>query len=120
VVRFVAVACSVVVVSPSAAVGSRPSYPAVVPLHWHAPTAWLRDAVCIHEHEGAWNANTGNGQYGGMQFSLSTWQAVGGVTRPDLATKREQLYRAWLWWKRRGRWGGRGGWPSTAIVCGLY
>ena len=25
---------------------------------------------CIHEHEGAWNANTGNGYYGGLQMTL--------------------------------------------------
>ena len=51
--------------------------------------------MCIHQHEGAFNANTGNGYYGGFQFLLSTWASVGGVVRPDTATPREQLYRAW-------------------------
>lgn len=86
------------------------------PRHWHAPTWWLPQALCIHAHEGAWNADTGNGYYGGMQFLLSTWQSVHGSGRPDLATPREQLYRAWLVYLRDGRswreWG-------TAGACGL-
>jgi hypothetical protein len=24
--------------------------------------------MCIHSHEGAWNSNTGNGYWGGLQF----------------------------------------------------
>ncbi len=72
--------------------------------------------MCIHQHEGAFNANTGNGYYGGFQFLLGTWASVGGVTRPDLATPREQLYRAWRVWLRDGHswreWG-------TAGMCGL-
>jgi Transglycosylase-like domain len=87
-----------------------------MPSNWHAPRPWLRDAVCIHQHEGAWNANTGNGYWGGLQFTLDTWQSVGGPSRPDLVTPREQLYRAWLVWLRDGRswreWG-------TARACGL-
>src|SRR5690242_538294 len=87
-----------------------------VPRRWHAPRWWLRDALCIHKREGAWNANTGNGYYGGFQFLLSTWTSVGGMVRPDLATPREQLYRAWRVYRRDGNswreWG-------TARACGL-
>lgn len=79
------------------------------------PAWWTRDALCIHSHEAAWNANTGNGFYGGMQFLLSTWAAVGGRIRPDLATPNEQLYRAWLLWRLEG-WHP---WPNTARRCGL-
>lgn len=87
-----------------------------VPARWHAPAGWLREALCVHEHEGPWNANTGNGYFGGMQFQLATWEGAGGRTRPDLATPREQLYRAHLVWIRDGRsWRE---WP-TAGVCGL-
>ncbi len=87
-----------------------------MPRNWHAPAWWLRQAVCIHEHEGAWNANTGNGYYGGFQFLLSTARRAGFSVRPDLATPREQLYRAYLIWK----WDG-GSWREwgTARICGL-
>lgn len=90
--------------------------PSPVPARWHAPKWWLPGALCIHRHEGAFNANTGNGYYGGFQFLLSTWQSVGGHVRPDLASPREQLYRAWLVYRRDGNswreWG-------TATLCGL-
>ena len=89
---------------------------ASVPDRWHAPRWWLPQALCIHRHEGAWNANTGNGYYGGMQFTLQTWASVGGQLRPDLATPRQQLFRAWLVYSRDGfswrEWG-------TAKGCGL-
>jgi Transglycosylase-like domain len=87
-----------------------------MPANWHAPHPWLSEAVCVHEHEGAWNDNTKNGYYGGMQFTLSTWRSVGGPSRPDLVSPREQLYRAWLVWQRDGQswreWG-------TAGACHL-
>ena len=74
--------------------------------------------MCIHRHEGAWNANTGNGYFGGMQFLASTYRSVGGRAdgRADLDTPREQLYRAWLVWRRDG-----GSWREwgTARACGL-
>jgi hypothetical protein len=76
---------------------------------------WYADAMCVHGKEGAWDANTGNGYYGGMQFSLSTWASNGGSGRPDLVTPAEQLRIAYLTWQRRG-WSP---WPSTAAACGL-
>ena len=88
----------------------------LAPRNWHAPAWWLPQAACIHEHEGAWDANTGNGYFGGMQFTLYTWRSVNGAGRPDLASPREQLYRAWLVYLRDSRswreWG-------TAGLCGL-
>jgi hypothetical protein len=92
-------------------------YPVRVPASWRAVDrpAWYRAALCVHRGEGAWDANTGNGQYGGLQFSLGTWAGVGGRLRPDQASPREQLYRAWLLWKLAG-WAP---WPNTARACGL-
>lgn len=91
---------------------------APMPHRWHAPRWWLPQAVCIHEHEGAWNANTGNGYFGGMQFLASTYRRVGGRSdgRADLDSPREQLYRAWLVWRQDG-----GSWHEwgTAGACGL-
>ena len=38
---------------------------------------WSGVAEC--ESSGNWAANTGNGYYGGLQFSQSTWEAYGGA-----------------------------------------
>ncbi|MEG3631436.1 transglycosylase family protein [Streptomyces sp. C6-003] len=52
------------------------------------------DAIARCESGGNWRANTGNGHYGGLQFSQSSWIAAGGrryAPRADLATRREQI-----------------------------
>ncbi|WP_367040410.1 transglycosylase family protein [Streptomyces sp. Je 1-332] len=54
--------------------------------------AWSCLAKC--ESTSRWNANTGNGFYGGLQFKQSTWEEFGGrkyAPRADLATKAEQI-----------------------------
>jgi uncharacterized protein YabE (DUF348 family) len=53
---------------------------------------WDRVAQC--ESGGNWHINTGNGYYGGLQFSYSTWLAYGGgqfAGRADLASRAEQI-----------------------------
>ncbi|MGW4200843.1 transglycosylase family protein [Streptomyces sp. NPDC004726] len=53
---------------------------------------WDRIAEC--ESAGLWSANTGNGYYGGLQFSASTWAEFGGTeyaARPDLASRSQQI-----------------------------
>jgi uncharacterized protein YabE (DUF348 family) len=53
---------------------------------------WDRVAQC--ESGGNWSINTGNGYYGGLQFSASTWLAYGGgdfASRADLASRAEQI-----------------------------
>ena len=49
------------------------------------------DAVAQCESGGNWSTNTGNGQYGGLQFKQSTWAANGGVGSPANATREEQI-----------------------------
>src|SRR6478672_2752829 len=52
------------------------------------------DAVAQCESSGNWSINTGNGFYGGLQFTQSTWAAYGGTeyaSRADLATKDQQI-----------------------------
>ena len=89
---------------------------------WSPPAAWLAQAQCIHALEAGWGANTGNGYFGGMQFSAGTWRSVGGKADPAFAhpgdqhyrfaaSAQEQLYRAWLLWKRDG-----GTWRSWGPV----
>ncbi|WP_299540297.1 transglycosylase family protein [uncultured Streptomyces sp.] len=55
------------------------------------------DAVAQCESGGNWSINTGNGYYGGLQFSASSWAAAGGTQyapRADLATKDQQIATA--------------------------
>jgi LysM repeat protein len=73
------------------------------------------DGVANCESGGNWSINTGNGYYGGLQFSQSTWEAYGGLEfapRADLATKDEQIIVA----ERTLDGQGVGAWPT----CGKY
>ncbi len=49
------------------------------------------DAIAACESGGNWNTNTGNGYYGGLQFSPSTWAANGGSGLPHQASRAEQI-----------------------------
>lgn len=60
----------------------------------NSSTSW--DSIALCESGGNWSANTGNGYYGGLQINQSNWDyyAPGlGISesRPDLATKNEQI-----------------------------
>jgi len=71
------------------------------------------DAIAQCESGGNWHINTGNGYYGGLQFSRSTWQANGGgkyAGTADRASRSEQIAVA----ERVLRGQGIGAWP----VCG--
>jgi hypothetical protein len=82
--------------------------------------------LCIHRYEGAWNANTGNGYYGGLQMDTSFQRTYGTwlyhhVGTANVWTRHQQLkvaYRAHRGWKG---FAGRGfyPWPNTARRCGL-
>ena len=52
------------------------------------------DAIAQCESSGNWHINTGNGYYGGLQFSQSTWAGYGGkqyAARADLASRSQQI-----------------------------
>ncbi|TWP50066.1 LysM peptidoglycan-binding domain-containing protein [Lentzea tibetensis] len=49
------------------------------------------DVVAACESGQNWSINTGNGYYGGLQFSLSTWRANGGSGMPHQASREEQI-----------------------------
>ncbi|MGH3770386.1 MAG: transglycosylase family protein [Pseudonocardiaceae bacterium] len=68
------------------------------------------DAVAQCESGGNWAINTGNGYFGGLQFTLSTWRANGGVGNPANATREQQIAVA----ERVLMSQGIGAWP----VCG--
>ena len=62
----------VTVAGATAAVGA-----VLAPSAAHADTVWDRVADC--ESSGNWAINTGNGYYGGLQFSSPTWLGFGGA-----------------------------------------
>ncbi len=75
----------------------------------------LWDAIADCESGADWTANTGNGYYGGLQFSLESWAEVEGETRPDLASRNEQIMRAEMLSELQGF----GAWPACADQLGL-
>ena len=77
---------------------------------------WDRVARC--ESGGNWKIATGNGYYGGLQFSRSSWRAAGGTryaSMPHHATKSEQIAVA----KNLLRMQGPGAWPVCSRKAGL-
>ena len=85
---------------------------AAAPAH-AAGTVWDRVASC--ESGGNWSINTGNGYYGGLQFSASSWRAVGGSGLPHQNSKVEQIKRGKIL-QARGGWGN---WPGCSSRLGL-
>lgn len=73
------------------------------------------DALAKCESSGNWSINTGNGYYGGLQFTLSTWRAVGGTGLPSQASREEQIMRGQILQARSG-WGQ---WPACTAKLGL-
>ncbi|MGW0711266.1 transglycosylase family protein [Streptomyces sp. NPDC002643] len=77
---------------------------------------WDKVAAC--ESTNDWNINTGNGYYGGLQFTQSTWEAYGGTAyaaRADLATKDQQIAIA----EKVLDGQGPGAWPVCSNRAGL-
>lgn len=66
------------------------------------------DAVAQCESGGNWSIATGNGYYGGLQFSMSTWRANGGSGSPHTASREEQIRVA----ENVLRTQGIGAWPT--------
>lgn len=77
-------------------------------------SVWDRLAQC--ESSGNWSINTGNGYYGGLQFSLSSWRAVGGTGYPHQASKAEQINRA----EKLQAIQGWGAWPACTEKLGIH
>jgi hypothetical protein len=109
-----------VVTTPATRGTARQVTPTVPPPSTLPPVAhydtWLRLAEC--ESGGNWAINTGNGYYGGLQFSLTSWRAVDGdlyASRPDLATPLQQMSAA----ERLLAIQGWGAWPTCSRKLGL-
>ncbi|MET0728135.1 MAG: transglycosylase family protein [Acidimicrobiales bacterium] len=76
------------------------------------PATWDRLAQC--ESGGNWSLSTGTSYFGGLQFSLATWQNVGGSGYPHQASREEQIHRGQILQARAG-WGQ---WPACADQLG--
>jgi murein DD-endopeptidase MepM/ murein hydrolase activator NlpD len=77
---------------------------------------WNKVAAC--ESGNDWAVNTGNGYYGGLQFSQSTWEAYGGrayAPRADQATREQQIAVA----EKVLEGQGPGAWPVCSVRAGL-
>ncbi|CAN5411094.1 hypothetical protein BH10PAT3_BH10PAT3_5280 [soil metagenome] len=77
---------------------------------------WIKMANC--ESTLKWHINTGNGFFGGLQFTQESWENVGGLEdalHADLATPLQQMNRANMLRKLQG-WGA---WPDCADKLGL-
>jgi LysM repeat protein len=90
----------------------------ISPAAAHAATSSEWDAVAQCESGGNWADNTGNGYYGGLQFSASTWDGFGGTayaSRADEASPSEQMAIADKVVAAQG-WGA---WPVCSRVAGV-
>jgi len=79
-------------------------------------TVWDQLAKC--EAGGNWAINTGNGFYGGLQFTTSTWLGYGGgayAPNAHLATREQQIAIAIKTQAGQG-WGA---WPACTAKLGL-
>ena len=98
---------------------SVPNAPAAPPqrvVTYAGDSVWDDLARC--ESGGNWAINTGNGYYGGLQFSLGTWQQYGGTefaAYPHEATREEQIIVA----ERLRAARGYAPWPACRAKLGL-
>ena len=84
--------------------------------------AWLRQAfLCIHNYEGAWTSNTGNGYYGGLQMDWGFMRTYGPEFVRQWGSADNWPVDAQLVAAARAHASGRGftPWPNTARACGL-
>ncbi|WP_345750256.1 transglycosylase family protein [Microbacterium rhizophilus] len=87
---------------------------ALVPTAANAADDATWDALAQCESGGNWAINTGNGYYGGLQFTQSTWAANGGSGNPADASREEQIRVAENVLASQG-WGA---WPSCSAQIG--
>ncbi len=72
------------------------------------------DAIAKCESGGNWAINTGNGYFGGLQFSQATWNANGGTGLPSQASREDQIRVAENVYKTQGI----GAWPTCGANAG--
>jgi hypothetical protein len=103
------------VAAPRPVAPSAPAAPAPV-ASYDGGTVWDQLAQC--ESGGNWAINTGNGYYGGLQFSYGTWLGYGGgefAEYAHLATREQQIIVA----ERLHAARGFAPWPACSAKLGL-
>ena len=95
------------------ATSSSSSSPSGSSSHPSGGDVWWQLAQC--ESGGDWAANTGNGYYGGLQHSLTTWRAFGGSGYPHEHSAAAQIAVATRVQAEQG-WGA---WPACSSRLGL-
>lgn len=88
--------------------------PAAPALDTSSDTVWDEIAKC--ESGGNWAIDTGNGYFGGLQFSQGAWESVGGAGNPAHAPREEQIMRGKMLKDRRG---GFSAWGMCAVKLNL-
>jgi hypothetical protein len=91
-------------------------HPVMTPATYAGTSVWDDLARC--ESGGNWTINTGNGYYGGLQFSYATWHGYGGgefAEYPHEATREEQIVVA----ERLRASRGYAPWPACRTKLGL-
>ncbi|MFF0222520.1 transglycosylase family protein [Streptomyces sp. NPDC004629] len=78
---------------------------------------WDRIAQC--ESGGNWHINTGNGYYGGLQFSAGTWRAYGGTAYAPTADGASRTQQIAVAGKVQGAQGW-GAWPVCSARAGAF
>ncbi|GJF32722.1 transglycosylase [Kitasatospora sp. NE20-6] len=109
-VRVAVVAGAAVAALPVAGLVSAPSASAASASTW--------DAVARCESGGNWSINTGNGFYGGLQFTAGTWRAYGGTAyapQANRASRAQQIAVAEKVLASQGP----GAWPVCSRKAGL-
>jgi hypothetical protein len=88
---------------------------------------WItKGLICIHHYEGAWNSNTGNGYYGGLQMDYGFMATYGSEFLRKYGTADRWSPWVQLTVARRAVTGyngygprGFGPWPNTRRMCGI-
>lgn len=81
----------------------------------HAVDTATWDSLAQCESGGNWNINTGNGFYGGIQFTQQSWNGVGMSGSPMNASREQQIEAAERLLAQQG-WGA---WPACSSKLGL-
>jgi LysM repeat protein len=109
-VRVAVVAGAAVAALPVAGLVSAPSASAASASTW--------DAVARCESGGNWSINTGNGFYGGLQFTAGTWRAYGGTAYAQQANRAGRAQQIAVAEKVLAAQG-PGAWPVCSRKAGL-
>ena len=112
--RTLLISVLVALLLPASAVAAAP--PQVAAVYSDGGTVWDDLARC--ESSGNWATNSGNGYYGGLQFSYATWHGYGGgayAEYPHQATREEQIAVA----ERLRDARGYQPWPACRVKLGL-